>query len=105
MTFRKAPISLAIVFFSYVSVAQAEPRGDTAEHFLREYCIFNKDNSQSVATGPEASVQGLPLITGDGIKKQHDLGKKVFDKLTPQEKQECKGWSDHDYESAINKYR
>lgn len=105
MTFRKIPTSLAIVFFSYVSVAQAEPKGDTAEHFLREYCIFNKDNPQSVAIGPDASVTGLPLITGDKIKNQYDLGKKVYEKLTPQEKQDCKGWSDHDYESAINKYR
>lgn len=105
MTFRKVPISLAIVFFSYVSVAQAEPKGNTAEHFLREYCIFNKDNPQSVVTGPDESVTGLPLITGDVIKKQYDLGKKVYEKLTPQEKRDCKGWSDHAYESAINKYR
>lgn len=105
MNFTKIVIASAVFSFGFVASTMADTKGGSAEYFLRESCLINKKNPVSVLSDPAPAVDAAPLISGSYTREQRDIGKKVFSKLTADEKSKCHEWQHKELHEAVEKYK
>ncbi|WP_256852740.1 hypothetical protein [Pantoea sp. Fr+CA_20] len=105
MKIKKLLFVMAVSSLGYVSLASAEPKADTAEYFLRELCLVNQNNPQSVAIDPSEKIDAAPAHQTAYLKRQLAIARKVHNALSDKEKAECNTYQDDKLHSLVLKHK